>query len=174
MDLQLDDILLTDRLWNPNASGRDRVRKNVAMKLNIRWATLTSIGAVTLLSGCVASHAAHSDHHAAFPGPTVTTTGVPGPVAQLADRYRRSGGMREVYGVQRSSGPNNVPLLIVWTHNPDEGSETFDALEGSIVRFMSRKEGLSLRRGYFLDVYGPDGSLLHRLDARPKRDAPTY
>ncbi|MGY5125513.1 hypothetical protein [Streptomyces nigrescens] len=101
------------------------------------------------------------------PGPTATTTVAPGAAAQLADRYRRSGGAHEVYGIQRKSGPGGVPLLIVWTHNPDEDSGRFDELKDSIISFLMRKEDLSLKQGYLMDVFGPKGALQHRLDTRP-------
>ncbi|MFF3873210.1 hypothetical protein [Streptomyces sp. NPDC001978] len=110
----------------------------------------------------------HSDRPSVTPGPTVTTIVPPGAASQLADRYRRSGGAHDVYGIkiQRDSGDSDAPLLIVWTHDPDDSAETFDELKGSITRFLSRDEGLSARQGYFMDVFGPDGSLQHRLDAR--------
>ncbi|WP_251070960.1 hypothetical protein [Streptomyces sp. ISL-96] len=60
-----------------------------------------------------------------------------------------------------------MPLLIVWTHNSDEDAEIFDDLKGSILGYLEREEGLSLGRGYLMDVFGPDGALQHRLDARP-------
>ncbi|MEX1651771.1 hypothetical protein ABZ960_00990 [Streptomyces pseudovenezuelae] len=75
--------------------------------------------------------------------------------------------MKDVYGIQRSSRPNGVPLLTVWTHNPDDDAEPFDELKDSITGFLQREEGLSLRQGYLMDVFGPDGKLQHRLDARP-------
>jgi hypothetical protein len=49
----------------------------------------------------------------------------------------------------------------------DDSAGTFDALKESVTGFLQREEGLSLRQGYLLDVFGPDGSLQHRLDARP-------
>ncbi|MEW1692968.1 hypothetical protein ACIQOF_33215 [Streptomyces sp. NPDC091265] len=60
-----------------------------------------------------------------------------------------------------------MPMLVVWTHDPDEDAEIFDDLKASITRYLEREEGLSLGRGYLMDVFGPDGGLQHRLDARP-------
>jgi hypothetical protein len=136
------------------------------MKRIARSATLVCVGAVALLSGCTADSDPRSDHPSAAPGPTVTTSVAPGAAVQLAERYRRSGGEQNVYGIQRSSGPDGVPRLVVWTRDPDDSAETFDQLKGSIIGFLEREEGLSLRQGYLMDVFGPDGSLQHRLDAR--------
>ncbi|WP_164835835.1 hypothetical protein [Actinacidiphila soli] len=136
------------------------------MKRIARTAVLVCVGAVTLLSGCTEASDTHSDRVHATPGPTATATVAPGAAVQVAQRYRRSGGAQEVYGIQQSSGPNGAPLLVVWTNNPDESAQTFDELKGSITGFLERKEGLSLKQGYLMDVFGPDGSLQHRLDAR--------
>ncbi|WP_411136836.1 hypothetical protein [Streptomyces sp. C10] len=55
----------------------------------------------------------------------------------------------------------------MWTHNPDDDGATFDEPKDSIIGFLTRKEGLSLKQGYLMDVFGPKGALQHRLDARP-------
>ncbi|GHB04858.1 hypothetical protein [Streptomyces chryseus] len=132
------------------------------MNIFARWTVLICAGCAALLSSCTADSARPS----VPPGPTVTSTVAPDPAAQLAERYRQSGGEEDVYGIQRSSGPDGTPLLTVWTHNPDEDAEIFDHLKGSIAGYLEREEGLSLRRGYLMDVFGPDGALQHRLDAR--------
>ncbi|MBC9718770.1 hypothetical protein H9Y04_40210 [Streptomyces sp. TRM66268-LWL] len=137
------------------------------MKRTACSAALICVGALALLAGCTTGSAPRSDRPSAAPGPTATTTVAPAAAVQLADRYRQSGGARDVYGIQRSSGPAGVPLLVVWTRDPDDSAETFDDLKGSIIGFLQREEGLSLRRGYLMDVFGRDGSLQHRLDARP-------
>ncbi|MDI5967447.1 hypothetical protein [Streptantibioticus silvisoli] len=59
-----------------------------------------------------------------------------------------------------------MPKLVVWTHDADPGDPAFDRLKASVTTFIAGDQGVSLRHGYLLDVYGPDGRLLHRLDAR--------
>ncbi|MEV7319387.1 hypothetical protein [Streptomyces sp. NPDC093970] len=73
-----------------------------------------------------------------------------------------------MYGIkiQRAGGDGDAPLLTVWTRDPDDSAEKLDELKGSITGFLFRDEGLSAQQGYFMDVFGPDGSLQHRLDAR--------
>ncbi|MEU8702113.1 hypothetical protein AB0C61_31495 [Streptomyces sp. NPDC048680] len=132
-----------------------------------RWTALVCAGCVALLSGCTTDSAPGPGRSRAAPGPTVTSTVAPAAAARLAERYRRSGGEKDVYGIQRTSGPDGVPLLIVRTRNPDEDAEIFDDLKESITGYLEREEGISLGRGYFMDVFGPDGGLQHRLDARP-------
>lgn len=130
-----------------------------------RWTALVCAGcAVAVLSGCTS--APGPAHSPAVPGPTVTSTVAPDAASRLAGRYRRAGGEKDVYGIQRTSGPDGVPLLIVRTRNPDEDAGIFDDLKGSITGYLEREEGLSLGRGYLMDVFGPDGGLQHRLDAR--------
>ncbi|MFF4900887.1 hypothetical protein [Streptomyces sp. NPDC001068] len=138
------------------------------MKRTVRLPALVCIGAITLLSACTMDDDKHSARPSVTPGPTVTTTVPPGAASQLADRYRRSGGTHDVYGIkiQRASGDSDAPLLTVWTRDPDDSAEKLDELKGSITGFLFRDEGLSARQGYFMDVFGPDGSLQHRLDAR--------
>ncbi|MFC8266538.1 hypothetical protein ACFUIZ_12525 [Streptomyces cinereoruber] len=57
--------------------------------------------------------------------------------------------------------------MTVWTRGEERDAGRFDALEVSVVGYLEREEGVSLERGYLMDVFGPDGSLRHRLDARP-------
>ncbi|MFJ2707435.1 hypothetical protein ACIO3R_30125 [Streptomyces sp. NPDC087428] len=132
-----------------------------------RWTALVCVGCAALLSGCTTDSAPDPGRSGAAPGPTVTSTVAPAAAARLAERYRRSGGEQDVYGIQRTSGPDGVPLLIVRTRNPDEDAEIFDDLKESITGYLEREEGVSLGRGYLMDVFGPDGGLQHRLDARP-------
>ncbi|CAM5321080.1 hypothetical protein [Streptomyces hirsutus] len=137
------------------------------MNLLVRLRVLTCLGCIILLSGCAVNSTPSPDRRSsAAPGPTATTTVAPDAAVQLAERYRRSGGTKDVYGIERSSGPDDVPMLTVWTHNPDEDAKSFDSLKVSITGYLERKERLSLERGYLMDVFGPDGSLQHRLDAR--------
>ncbi|MDX6315235.1 MAG: hypothetical protein QOF84_4515 [Streptomyces sp.] len=137
------------------------------MKRIAHVAAVVCVGSVTLLSGCTADSVPRTDHPSFTPGPTATSTVAPDAAVQLAKRYHQSGGANDVYGIKRDSGPAGVPLLIVWTHNPDGDAETFDELKGSITGFLEHEEGLSLKQGYLMDVFGPDGALQQRLDARP-------
>ncbi|MFF9689572.1 hypothetical protein [Streptomyces sp. NPDC014623] len=130
-------------------------------------AVLAGAGALALLSGCTGDGAADPGRSLATVGPTATTTVAPDAAAQVAKRYRVAGGARTVYGIQTSDGPDGVPVLVVWTRDPDGSARVFDELKGSVTGYLEREEGLSLDEGYLLDVFGPDGSLQHRLDARP-------
>ncbi|MGY1453643.1 hypothetical protein [Streptomyces sp. SS8] len=100
-------------------------------------------------------------------GPTAVGTAAPAGAKALAERYRESGGDEDVYAVQREPGPGGVPLLTVRSRATDSDAERFDRLKESLVFFLVQVEGVSLERGYLMDVFGRDGSLLHRLDARP-------
>lgn len=131
----------------------------------IALVALACAGSVTLLSGCTEHSASATDGYT--PGPTVTSTVAPDPAVRLAEHYRHSGGVTDVYGLQRGSGPGGVPLVTVWTHNSDDDPEPFEELKESITDFLRREEGVSLHKGYLMDVFGPDGRLQHRLDARP-------
>ncbi|MFD9410236.1 hypothetical protein ACFWBN_24935 [Streptomyces sp. NPDC059989] len=119
------------------------------------------VACAALLSGCT-----EEVRRTAAPGPTVTATAAPPDAVALAERYRAAGGDPDVYGIQRESGPEGVPLLIVRTHNADSDGTLFDRQSARITSYLSAEEGLSLDRGYLMDVFGPDGVLLHRLDAR--------
>ncbi|MFE8942199.1 hypothetical protein ACFYNX_32585 [Streptomyces sp. NPDC007872] len=133
-----------------------------------RSAVLAVVASVLLLSGCSPATAPEPDRRVppTTPGPTATATAAPDEAARTAGRYHRSGGTEDVYGILRSSGPEGVPALTVWTRDPDSDAERFDALRASVTGYLEREEGLSLERGYLMDVFGPDGSLRHRLDAR--------
>ncbi|WP_432093271.1 hypothetical protein [Streptomyces sp. bgisy100] len=137
------------------------------MRLYTRSVGLVCAGALALLSGCTADSATRSDKPVATPGPTATTTAASTDAARLAQRYRNAGGLRDVYGIELHDGPGGAPLLIVRMRDADESAATFDALNDSITRFLARERGLPLRKGYLMDVFGPDGSLQHRFDARP-------
>ncbi|MFG2874252.1 hypothetical protein ACGFYU_04455 [Streptomyces sp. NPDC048337] len=125
-------------------------------------AALTAVACAALLAGCT-----EEVRVTAAAGPTVTATAAPPDAAARAERYRAAGGDADVYGIQRESGPQGVPLLIVRTRNADADAALFDRQSASITSWLSTEEGLSLRAGYLMDVFGPDGALLHRLDARP-------
>uniref|UniRef100_UPI001D1322C8 hypothetical protein n=2 Tax=Streptomyces TaxID=1883 RepID=UPI001D1322C8 len=107
------------------------------------------------------------DIEAPPPRPTATTTAAPDSAVQLADRYRKASGNGDVRGMERVDGPAGVPLLTVWTHNADDDAETFERLKVSLTDYLEREDGVDLSKGYLMDVFGPDGGLQHRLDARP-------
>ncbi|MFC9296822.1 hypothetical protein ACFTWH_32455 [Streptomyces sp. NPDC057011] len=125
-------------------------------------AALAAVACAALLAGCT-----EEARVTAGVGPTVTATAAPSDAAALAERYRAAGGDADVYGIQREPGPEGVPLLIVRTRNADANAALFVRQSASITSYLSGKEGLSLSRGYLMDVFGPDGALLHRWDARP-------
>ena len=134
-------------------------------------AGLTLLACAVALFACTAQEGERLGADPAAPhgsvGPTATDTTAPAGAEALAERYRRAGGDGHVYALQRESGPKGVPLLIVRTRNPDTDDEVFQELKESVVSFLADEEGLAPDRGYLMDVFGPDGSLLHRLDARP-------
>ncbi|MER5562684.1 hypothetical protein CG740_20580 [Streptomyces sp. CB01201] len=120
---------------------------------------------VLALSGCTTDQ--QGDGGPTTAGPTATYTGAPGAAGALAERYHRSGGAEEVYGMQYRSASDGTLAITVWTHNPDDSAQTFDGLKSRVTAFLAREEGVSLTRGYQMDVFGPTGALQHRLDARP-------
>ncbi|KQX83853.1 hypothetical protein AB0K86_19030 [Streptomyces clavifer] len=138
------------------------------MKKSTRTATLLAcVTGALVLSGCAGAQDHGSARAPATAGPTTTTTVAPADAARVAERYKQHGGAREVYGIQKGTGPGGVPLLTVWTHDANDSAQAFERLRGSVTGFLEREEELSLSRGYLMDVFGPDGSLQHRLDARP-------
>ncbi|MFJ8013396.1 hypothetical protein [Streptomyces sp. NPDC096339] len=99
-------------------------------------------------------------------GPTATSTAAPPEAAALADRYRQAGGDADVYGIEPNFKREGYPPhIVVHTRNPDTGNALFQKQAASITSFLTGKEGLTLGGGYTMDVYGPDGRLLHRWDA---------
>ncbi|MFF4007735.1 hypothetical protein [Streptomyces sp. NPDC001717] len=99
------------------------------------------------------------------PGPTATSTAAPPEAAALADRYREAGGDADVYGIEPNFKREGYPpYIVVHTRNPDSGDALFKKQAASITSFLTSKEGLTLGGGYLMDVYGPDGRLLHRWD----------
>ncbi|MFF4185413.1 hypothetical protein ACFYZ9_19665 [Streptomyces sp. NPDC001691] len=120
---------------------------------------------VLALSGCTTDQQDRGDPTPA--GPTATSTGAPAAATALAERYHRSGGAQEVYGIQYRSNSDGTPAITVWTHNPDDSASTFDSLKNGVTGFLTREDGVSLPRGYQMDVFGPTGALQHRFDARP-------
>ncbi|MEU3405890.1 hypothetical protein ABZ766_18395 [Streptomyces sp. NPDC006670] len=125
-----------------------------------------------LLTGCSEGAAPGPDRPAATaaaagPGPTATATATAAPprAAALAERYRAAGGDPDVYAIEHAPGPDGVPRLVVRSRSADPGDARFRAQNASVTGFLTAKEGVSLSRGYRIDVYGPDGALLHRMDA---------
>ncbi|MCJ0871112.1 hypothetical protein [Streptomyces sp. AP-93] len=73
-----------------------------------------------------------------------------------------------MYAMEKEPGTSSAaPRFIIRTRNPDGDDAAFQKQKESIVQFLTRVEALSPGQGYLMDVYGPDGSLLHRLDTRP-------
>ncbi|MEV7521205.1 hypothetical protein [Streptomyces sp. NPDC091371] len=126
-------------------------------------AALAAVACAALLAGCT-----QEDRAAATPGPTATTTVAPPEAAALADRYRAAGGDADVYGIEsvfiRESHP---PYVVVRTHNPDTDDALFKKQAASIASFLTKEGELPSGTPYLMDVYGPDGRLLHRWDTTP-------
>ncbi|WP_320781073.1 hypothetical protein [Streptomyces sp. CRN 30] len=126
---------------------------------------VAAVAVAVLLSGCTSDDA--PERSSSVPRPLTTSTTAPGAAERLAERYRQAGGVEDVYGIEQSPGPDGVPQLVVWRHGRDDDAESFDPLKQSVVDFLRREDGDSLDQGYLLDVFGSDGKLLNRLDARP-------
>ncbi|MFE6833794.1 hypothetical protein ACFVFI_02980 [Streptomyces sp. NPDC057705] len=123
-----------------------------------------TVAACTVLSGCTDEGADRAAVPA--PGPTVTSTGAPPDAAALAERYRKAGGDTDVYGIEQVPGPDGAsPLIVVRTHNPDTDEARFKRQAASVTAYLTLSEGVTLPHGYRMDVFGPDGRLLHRWDA---------
>ncbi|MFD7019158.1 hypothetical protein [Streptomyces sp. NPDC059928] len=119
---------------------------------------------VLALSGCTAHLKDRGPIQAA---PTNTPTGTPAAAeTALAERYHRSGGAQDVYGIQYRSD-SGATVIDVWTRNPDDSSPTFDNLRNGVTSFLAREEHVSLAKGYQLYVVGPTGALQHRWDTTP-------
>ncbi|MEV7174175.1 hypothetical protein AB0O18_31325 [Streptomyces sp. NPDC093224] len=102
-----------------------------------------------------------------MPGPTATATAAPPEALALAERYRAGGGDPDVYGIQVEGGPEGVPRVVIRTRNADQGDAIFRRQNTSVTTHLMTKEGASFEKGYLIDVFGPDGLLIHRMDARP-------
>ncbi|WP_405977252.1 hypothetical protein [Streptomyces sp. NBC_00158] len=125
-------------------------------------AALTAVAGAVLLAGC-----AEEPPKQVVPGPTSTATAAPRDAAALAERYRAAGGDPDVYGIQVEEGPEGVPRVVIRTRNPDQEDAIFRRQNTSVTAHLTTKEGASFKKGYFIDVFGPDGRLIHRMDARP-------
>ncbi|MDX3535643.1 hypothetical protein PV721_15000 [Streptomyces sp. MB09-01] len=123
-----------------------------------------TVAACAVLSGCTDEGA--DGAAAPAPGPTVTSPAAPPAAAALAERYRRAGGDADVYGIEQVPGPDGAtPLIVVRTHNPDTGDDRFKQQAASVTAYLTLSEGVTLPHGYRMDVFGPDGRLLHRWNA---------
>ncbi|MEU6080171.1 hypothetical protein [Streptomyces sp. NPDC047108] len=125
------------------------------------------VTAAALLASALALTACTAQAEPGPARPTTTSTAAPTGAQSLAERYRASGGDAQVYAIGKERGPEGAPQIVVRTHEADSGGEAFQELKTSVVAFLSDRKGFALDRGYLLDVFGPDGSLLHRFDARP-------
>ncbi|MEU8777301.1 hypothetical protein [Streptomyces sp. NPDC048606] len=125
-------------------------------------AALTAVAGAALLVGCT-----DEPPEQVMPGPTSTATAAPPEAAAVAERYRAGGGDPDVYGIQVEEGPEGVPRVIIRTRNADPEGAIFRRQNTSVTAHLMAKEGASFKKGYFIDVFGPDGRIIHRMDARP-------
>ncbi|MFG2341010.1 hypothetical protein [Streptomyces yangpuensis] len=125
-------------------------------------AALTAVVAAAALVGCT-----EEPREQGMLGPTSTATAAPQEALALAERYRAAGGDPDVYGIQIEDGPEGVPRVVIRTRNADQADAIFRRQNTSVTTHLTAKEGVSFKEGYFIDVFGPDGRLIHRMDARP-------
>lgn len=132
------------------------------IRTRVRTACLIA-GSALLLTACTEDEGAVSSA-----GPTVTSTAAPSTAIALAERYQRAGGEKTVYAIQQEADPEGAPLLILRSTRSESGNSLFEKQRDSVVSYLREFEQLSTAKGYRMDVFGPDGSLLHRWDAAPK------
>ncbi|WP_043264120.1 hypothetical protein [Streptomyces sp. CT34] len=101
-------------------------------------------------------------------GPPTATTTPTRNGTELADRYRKAGGDSDVYGIHYAKNNKDVLVLSVWTHKKAR-YENVDDFANKLASFLIR-DGVSITRGYVLNVYGPDGTRLHNLDTTPEHN----
>ncbi|MGE7384101.1 hypothetical protein ACQKM2_01180 [Streptomyces sp. NPDC004126] len=138
------------------------------MGSSLRRGVRAALGA--LACGVLAAGCAQEERAAPAPsppGPKSTTAAAPPEAAAVAERYRAAGGDPDVSGIRQEATPDGVPLLIVWTRNPSLEARIFDKQAASIPAYLAAEEGAPLGRGYRMNVYGPEGTGLHQLDATP-------
>lgn len=129
----------------------------------------TRVRTASLIVGCALALTACTEPKGAVSsaGPIATTTAAPATALPLAERYQRAGGDEGVYAIQQESGPDGAPLLILRTTQSESENSHFEKQRDSVVSYLREFEQLSTTKGYRMDVFGRDGSLLHRWDARP-------
>lgn len=137
------------------------MRSDMQMRTRIRTASLIG-GCALLLTACTEHKGAVSST-----GPTATSTAAPSTALALAERYQRAGGDETVYAIQQEADPEGAPLLILRTTHNDSENSLFEKQRDSVVSYLRQFEQLSTAKGYRMDVFGRDGTLLHRWDARP-------
>ncbi|WP_129308993.1 hypothetical protein [Streptomyces sp. L2] len=86
----------------------------------------------------------------------------------LAGRYRHAGGDPSVYGLKYAKNHEGVLRLTVWTHKQSGYGSSFDHFAKTLTSFLAQ-QGVSLDRGYVLNVYSPDGTRLHHFDTSVER-----
>ncbi|MFI5807534.1 hypothetical protein [Streptomyces sp. NPDC051561] len=121
------------------------------------------VAATLLLTGCSTPNRApefYSDPAHRTAGP------VPAEAAQVAERFRRNGGEKAIKGVDSGAVAEGVPRITVWSSDTQSDNDHFNELRPAIETYLKEKEGWEAPDGYFLDIYGGDGTLLHRFDAR--------
>ncbi|MGW6784504.1 hypothetical protein [Streptomyces sp. NPDC054987] len=72
-----------------------------------------------------------------------------------------------MYGIQVEDGPEGVPRIVIRTRNADQADAIFRRQNSSVTTHLTTKERASFEKGYLIDMFGPDGRLIHRMDARP-------
>ncbi|MEU9302455.1 hypothetical protein [Streptomyces sp. NPDC048269] len=125
---------------------------------------LASVLVLTAFVAALTACTAHGGHRPAA-GPTATSTAASPHATALAERYRQAGGDAAVYAIQWETRAGAAPLIVVRTGNPDAEDALFQKQAASVTAYLADREGLSLGGGYRMDVFGPDGRLLHRRDA---------
>ncbi|WP_369355076.1 hypothetical protein [Streptomyces sp. cg2] len=120
------------------------------------------LAVAVLLTGCDLAGDARPS------GPPTTTATPSRTGTELADRYRKSGGDADVYGIHHAKNGKGVLVLSVWTHKKDYYGNV-DDFAAKLASFLKR-DGVSVDQGYVLNVYGPDGVRLHMLDTTPQHN----
>lgn len=124
--------------------------------------------AAVLLSACSTATPSNDDPTTAG-GPPTTSASPAGKDSDLAARYRRAGGDRDVYGIEHTQVRDGTQALTVWTRRKSGYGSGFDKFDKTLTSFLTRT-GVSLDQGYVLDVYGPDGTRLHHYDTTVEND----
>ncbi|MFD3511836.1 hypothetical protein [Streptomyces sp. NPDC058657] len=122
-------------------------------------AAAMAVAAVLLLAGCSAEPPTpDSDRKSLSAGP------VPLKAAQVAERFRKDGGEKAIQGIDTSKAAEGVPQVTVWSTDRQSDGAHFDKLRPALEAYLKEKEGFKAPKGYFIDIFGGDGKLLHRFD----------